>query len=33
VSWDDPELIAFFHSQQFRPAERLCLDLSLGETS
>lgn len=29
VSWDDPELLTFFHHQGFRPAARLCLDLAL----
>jgi ribosomal protein S18 acetylase RimI-like enzyme len=29
VSWDDPELLVFFHGQGFRPADRLCLDLDL----
>jgi ribosomal protein S18 acetylase RimI-like enzyme len=29
VSWDDPELLAFFHHVGFRPAARFCLDLSL----
>ena len=29
VSWDDPELLVFFHDQGFRPADRLCLDLDL----
>ena len=31
VSWDDPELLAFFHRQGFRPANRFCLDLDLTE--
>lgn len=31
VSWDDPTLLAFFHRQGFRPAERFCLDLNLGD--
>jgi ribosomal protein S18 acetylase RimI-like enzyme len=31
VSWDDPELLGFFHRQGFRPAGRLCLDLDLDE--
>jgi len=30
VSWDDPMLLRFFHSQKFRPAERFCLDLDLA---
>ncbi len=29
VSWDDPGLLGFFHSQGFRPAERFCLDLEV----
>lgn len=29
VSWDSPELLAFFHRQGFRPAERFCLDLEV----
>jgi ribosomal protein S18 acetylase RimI-like enzyme len=29
VSWDDQELLAFFHHEGFRPASRLCLDLDL----
>jgi len=29
VSWDSPELLAFFHSQDFRPAQRFCLDLEV----
>jgi len=31
VSWDDPMLLRFFHSQKFRPAERFCLDLDLTD--
>ena len=31
VSWDDPELLAFFHGQGFQPAKRFCLDLDLTE--
>ncbi len=27
--WSDTELLAFFHHQGFRPADRLCLDLDL----
>lgn len=27
VSWDDQDLLAFFHHEGFRPAERLCLEL------
>ena len=30
VSWDNIDLIAFFHHEGFRPAERLCLDLDLA---
>ena len=30
VSWDNLDLIAFFHHEGFRPAERLCLDLDLA---
>jgi ribosomal protein S18 acetylase RimI-like enzyme len=33
VSWDDPMLLRFFHGQQFRPAERYCLDLDLTQGS
>ena len=29
VSWDSPDLLSFFHSQGFRPAERFCLDLEV----
>lgn len=29
VSWDDPELLAFFQHEGFRPAARFCLDLDL----
>ncbi|MDH3403743.1 MAG: GNAT family N-acetyltransferase [Acidobacteriota bacterium] len=29
VSWDDPGLLGFFHSQGFRPAQRFCLDLEV----
>jgi len=29
VAWDNLNLIAFFHHEGFRPAERLCLDLDL----
>lgn len=29
VSWDEIDLLRFFHSQDFRPAERFCLDLDL----
>jgi hypothetical protein len=29
VSWDDPELLAFFHGQGFQPSNRFCLDLDL----
>jgi len=31
VSWDDPSLLVFFQQQGFRPAERFCLDLNLGQ--
>lgn len=30
VGWDNLDLIAFFHHEGFRPAERLCLDLDLA---
>lgn len=30
VAWDNLDLIAFFHHEGFRPAERLCLDLDLA---
>lgn len=30
VAWDNIDLIAFFHHEGFRPAERLCLDLDLA---
>jgi ribosomal protein S18 acetylase RimI-like enzyme len=33
VSWNDPDLMAFFRGQGFRLADRLCLDLDLRETS
>jgi ribosomal protein S18 acetylase RimI-like enzyme len=29
VSWDEQELLGFFHREGFRPAPRLCLDLDL----
>jgi len=29
VSWDDQELLSFFHRTGFRPGLRLCLDLDL----
>ena len=29
VSWDDQELLSFFHCAGFRPGLRLCLDLDL----
>ena len=29
VGWDDQRLLAFFHHEGFRPAQRLCLDLDL----
>ncbi len=31
VSWDDQDLLAFFHDIGFRPAQRLCLNLDLTE--
>lgn len=31
VSWDDPDLMAFFQQQGFRPAQRFCLDLDLDK--
>ncbi|MBC8451439.1 MAG: GNAT family N-acetyltransferase [Planctomycetes bacterium] len=31
VSWDAPDLIAFFNHSGFHPAPRLCLDLDLEE--
>ena len=31
VSWDNPALMRFLHSQKFRPAERFCLDLDLTD--
>jgi ribosomal protein S18 acetylase RimI-like enzyme len=27
VAWDDSQMLAFFHRERFRPAERLCLEL------
>ena len=30
VGWDDQRLLAFFHAEGFRPAERLCLDLDVA---
>jgi ribosomal protein S18 acetylase RimI-like enzyme len=30
VPWDNLDLIAFFHHEGFRPADRLCLDLDLA---
>jgi ribosomal protein S18 acetylase RimI-like enzyme len=32
VAWDNPELLAFFQHEGFRPAARLCLDLDLERT-
>jgi ribosomal protein S18 acetylase RimI-like enzyme len=29
VSWDDQDLLRFFHREGFRPAQRVCLDLDL----
>jgi len=29
VGWDHPEVMAFFHREGFRPAQRFCLDLDL----
>lgn len=29
VGWSDPQLLAFFQRQGFRPAERFCLDLEV----
>jgi ribosomal protein S18 acetylase RimI-like enzyme len=29
VGWENQELLAFFHHEGFRPAQRLCLDLDL----
>jgi ribosomal protein S18 acetylase RimI-like enzyme len=29
VHWDNTELLAFFHRERFRPAQRFCLDLDL----
>lgn len=31
VSWQDQQLMAFFHREGFVPAARLCLDLDLAE--
>jgi ribosomal protein S18 acetylase RimI-like enzyme len=30
VAWDNLDLIAFFHHEGFRPAQRLCLELDLA---
>ena len=30
VNWDDQSLLSFFHHEGFKPAERLCLDLSVA---
>ena len=32
VSWENQDLLAFFHHQGFNPASRLCLDLNLDQT-
>jgi ribosomal protein S18 acetylase RimI-like enzyme len=32
VGWDSIELIAFFHREGFRPAQRLCLELDLEKS-
>ena len=32
VGWDSPDLLAFFHHEDFRPAPRFCLDLDLEKT-
>jgi ribosomal protein S18 acetylase RimI-like enzyme len=32
VGWENPELIAFFNREGFRPAARFCLDLDLEAT-
>jgi ribosomal protein S18 acetylase RimI-like enzyme len=29
VSWDEQDLLAWFHGEGFRPADRFCLDLTL----
>jgi ribosomal protein S18 acetylase RimI-like enzyme len=31
VSWDDQQMMTFFHHAGFRPAQRLCLDLDCAE--
>jgi len=31
VSWEDQELLGFFHREGFRPAPRFCLDLDLED--
>jgi hypothetical protein len=33
VSWDDQQLLGFFHHQGFRPAARFCLHLDLSKPS
>ena len=33
VSWDDAELLTFFHHEGFRPAPRFCLELELKPRS
>ncbi|MEZ5318748.1 MAG: GNAT family N-acetyltransferase [Vicinamibacterales bacterium] len=32
VLWDNPDLLAFFHREGFRLAQRVCLDLDLART-
>ena len=32
VSWNNPDLLTFFHHEGFRPAARFCLDLDLEAT-
>ncbi|MGD8376281.1 MAG: GNAT family N-acetyltransferase [Acidobacteriota bacterium] len=32
VGWGEQSLLAFFHREGFRPAERFCLDLDLDES-
>lgn len=33
VSWDDPRLLTFFQHKDFRPTDRICLDLDLRTDS
>jgi GNAT superfamily N-acetyltransferase len=33
VSWQNPELLSFFHHEGFEPAPRFCLDLDLEKSS